>query len=69
MERFAKGIMTAVVYPKSIIDPDESLPKTESSKNTVPVLPVLKLYLEHYIQYLEGLPDEGNLGKDLKPIY
>ncbi len=44
----------------------EGLPKTESSENTVPVLPVLKAILETYRQYLEGLPEEGNLGKDLK---
>jgi integrase len=45
----------------------EGLPKTESSENTVPVLPVLKSILETYRQHLEGLPEEEHLGKDLKP--
>jgi integrase len=45
----------------------EGLPKTESSENTVPVLPILKSMLETYRLYLEGLPEDGNLGKDLKP--
>jgi integrase len=45
----------------------EGLPKTESSENTVPVIPLLKSMLENYRQYLEGpLEDEG-LGKVLKP--
>jgi integrase len=46
----------------------EALPKTESSENTVPVLPILKLFLENYRQYLEGPVDEGNLGRELKPM-
>jgi integrase len=45
----------------------EGLPKTESSENTVPVLPILKAILETYRLHLEGLPEEGHLGKDLKP--
>jgi integrase len=45
----------------------ESLPKTESSENTVPVLPILKSMLENYHLYLTGLPEEGNLGRELKP--
>lgn len=45
----------------------QGLPKTESSENTVPVLPVLKSILETYRMHLEGLPEEGHLGKDLKP--
>ena len=45
----------------------EGLPKTESSENTVPVIPILRSMLENYRQYLEGPVDEGNLGKDLKP--
>jgi len=46
----------------------EGLPKTESSENSVPVLPVLRSFLENYRQYLEGPVDEGNLGRTLKPI-
>jgi integrase len=45
----------------------EGLPKTESSENTVPVLPILRSMLENYRQYLEGPLDEGDLGKTLKP--
>ncbi len=45
----------------------EGLPKTESSENTVPVLPILKAILDTYRMHLEGLPEEGHLGKDLKP--
>lgn len=45
----------------------QGLPKTESSENTVPVLPVLKTILEVYRLHLEGLVEEGHLGKDLKP--
>jgi integrase len=45
----------------------ESSPKTESSENTVPVLPILKVFLENCHQYLPGFVDEGNLGKELKP--
>jgi integrase len=44
----------------------QGLPKTASSEDTVPVLPVLRLMLDNYRQYLEGLPEDGNLGKDLK---
>jgi hypothetical protein len=44
----------------------QGLPKTESSENTVPVLPMLKSMLDLYKHYLEGAED-GNLGKDLKP--
>jgi integrase len=45
----------------------ESLPKTESSENTVPVLPVLQSFLDNYRHYLTGDPQEGNLGKTLRP--
>jgi integrase len=45
----------------------EGLPKTESSENTVPVLPILKAMLETYRLHLEGLVEEGHLGKELKP--
>lgn len=45
----------------------QGLPKTESSENTVPVLPVLTSILESYRLHLEGLREEGHLGKDLKP--
>jgi len=45
----------------------QSLPKTESSENTVPVLPILNSFLENYRQYLEGPLDEDNLGKTLRP--
>jgi len=45
----------------------EALPKTESSENTVPVLPILRSMLENYRQYLEGPVEEENLGKVLKP--
>jgi integrase len=47
----------------------EGLPKTESSEGTVPVLPVLQMIMDNYRQYLEGLAEEGNLGKTLKPHY
>ena len=33
----------------------------------MPVLPVLKLMLDNYRQHLEGLPDDENLGRELKP--
>jgi len=45
----------------------QSLPKTESSENTVPVLPILQSFLENYRQYLEGPLDEDGLGKTLNP--
>jgi integrase len=45
----------------------ESLPKTESSENTVPVLPILRSFLENYRQYLEGPLNEDGLGKTLNP--
>jgi len=45
----------------------QGLPKTESSENTVPVLPILKSLLENYRQYLEGPIEEGDLGKTLNP--
>lgn len=45
----------------------QSLPKTESSENTVPVLPILRSMLENYRQYLEGPVEEDNLGKTLRP--
>jgi len=46
----------------------QGLPKTESSENTVPVLPILKSILDSYRLHLEGEPEEGHLGKDVKPI-
>jgi integrase len=52
---------------RSVWRTHESLPKTESSENTVPLIPLLQSILENYKQYLEGPVDEGNLGKDLKP--
>jgi integrase len=45
----------------------EGLPKTESSENTVPVIPILRSFLENYRQYLEGPVEEESLGKVLKP--
>ena len=45
----------------------QGLPKTESSENTVPVLPILRALIDTYRQHLEGLPEEGHLGKTLKP--
>jgi len=45
----------------------QGLPKTESSENTVPVLPVLKSILESYRLHLEGLPEDGHLGRELRP--
>lgn len=45
----------------------QNLPKTESSENTVPVLPILRSMLENYRQYLEGPIEEENLGKTLRP--
>ena len=36
-------------------------------KSSVPVLPFLWAILENYEHHLEGLPEEGNLGKTLKP--
>jgi integrase len=45
----------------------EGLPKTESSENTVPVIPILQSFLENYRQYLEGPVEEESLGKTLKP--
>jgi integrase len=45
----------------------ESLPKTESSESTVPLIPILRSFLENYRDYLEGLAEEEGLGKTLKP--
>jgi integrase len=45
----------------------QELPKTESSENTVPVLPILKSFLENYRQYLEGPVEDGSLDKTLNP--
>ncbi len=47
---------------------NQGLPKTESSENTVPVLPILRSMLENYHHYLTGSVEEENLGKVLKPI-
>jgi integrase len=45
----------------------ENLPKTESSENTVPVLPLLRTLLENYRHYLQGDVDDEGLGKTLSP--
>jgi len=45
----------------------EGLPKTESSENAAPVLPILRSMLENYHNYLTGSPDEANLARVLKP--
>lgn len=45
----------------------QGLPKTESSENTVPILPILRSFLDNYHHYLTGPVDEENLGKALKP--
>jgi integrase len=45
----------------------QNLPKTESSENTVLVLPILRSMLENYRQHLEGPVEDGNLGKTLNP--
>jgi integrase len=45
----------------------QGLPKTESSENTVPVLPILRSMLENYHHYLTGSVEEENLGKAVKP--
>jgi hypothetical protein len=45
----------------------QNLPKTESSENTVPVLPILRSVLENYRQYLEGPGEDDSLGKTLNP--
>jgi integrase len=45
----------------------EGLPKTESSENTVPVIPILHSMLENYHHYLTGAEDDDGLGKVLKP--
>jgi integrase len=45
----------------------EGLPKTETSEASVPLLPIFQAMLENYRHHLEGLPEEGNLGKTLKP--
>lgn len=45
----------------------QGLPKTESSENTVPVLPIPRSLLETYHHYLTGLVEEGNLERKLKP--
>jgi integrase len=46
----------------------QSLPKTESSENTVPVLPIVRSILEFYRHYLEGDPDDEGLGKTIHPF-
>jgi integrase len=45
----------------------QGLPKTESSENTFPVIPVVRTFLENYRDYLEGPAEEDGLGKTLKP--
>jgi len=46
----------------------ENLPKTESSENTVPILPILRSMLDNYRHYLEGPKDEDSLGRTPKPV-
>jgi integrase len=41
--------------------------KTESSEASVPVLDIAKMFLQNHRNRLEGLPEEGNLGKTVKP--
>jgi integrase len=41
--------------------------KTDSSEAHVPVLPILKMFIQNHKNHLEGLVEEGNLGKTLKP--
>jgi integrase len=45
----------------------ESLPKTESSENTVPVVPILRVLLENYRGYLGNPVEEEGLDKTLRP--
>ena len=42
--------------------------KTDSSEASVPVLPILKMFIQNHRNHLEGLVDEGNLGKTVKPL-
>jgi hypothetical protein len=42
---------------------NQGLPKTESSENTVPVLPMLRSMLENYHHYLTGSVEEENWGR------
>ena len=44
----------------------EGRTKNESSEASVPVLPQLGFILQNYRHHLEGLPEEGNLGKTVK---
>ena len=44
----------------------EGKTKNESSEASVPVLPQLGFILQNYRHHLEGLPEEGNLGKVVK---
>jgi len=57
----------SVKVARTVWRTQQGLPKTESSESSVPVLPVLQQLLENYRHHLEGLPEEGNLGKTLKP--
>jgi integrase len=41
--------------------------KTESSEASVPVLPILKMFIQNHHHHLVGLPEEGDLGKTLQP--
>jgi hypothetical protein len=45
----------------------QNLPKTEASEASVPLLPEFQVMLEYYRHHLEGLLEEGHLGKTLKP--
>src|SRR5262249_44963719 len=46
----------------------QGLPKTETSESSVPLLTVFQMMLENYKHHLEALPEDGNLGKTLKPF-
>jgi len=41
--------------------------KTDSSEASVPVLPILKMFIHNHRHHLEGLLEEGDLGKQIKP--
>jgi integrase len=41
--------------------------KTESSEASVPVLPILKMFIEYHRNHLTGYVQEGDLGKTLRP--
>jgi integrase len=41
--------------------------KTESSEASVPVLPMLKMFIQNHRHHLVGMVEEGDLGKTLQP--